>query len=701
MYAMEGMERPEKVVSLGVRAIGFYNTTDSSRLHMIAKYMPFQAVPFEHNEVPRLIPIDLIDIANYSNTGEFIYIAEDDGKVIYSDNDVILIKLNSNVYKIFYTPKYKYLFDTFGTKLKRKLKTGDAFKKGDVIFEYHGFENGIPTPGYNMKIMIGTLNFLNFEDAVIVSESFAKKVGWYMYKEYIIPVYVHTKIKKLPKAGEIYKEGDTILEIEENRIYFQAYKNVDMIRTKSSRKSGNNKGFIKKLNKTINDLMKTLEDEKYAIKKSSIVIEDAEEAEIYKVEAIPIRADKLIFWDDDTNKMLEELSKETYLKKYKEVLKGIKENLDTKLSEEKINNKIVKKVFHVSKRNPINILQNKAYLGYILRIIVVSKVRFKPGDKISTMGANKGVSAIVVPDELMPEIKETGEPIDMVISPMATPSRMNINHIYEFWINKLLLWIENKIKSYRDMNSEEIDNVLELLIEIAEMLYRAAPEEDKEYFKIQLNEFLEIKDNIVKKEEFINKIRNGEKIRLFIPSFKEPDAFDIEDIRKLFLKYNIPEHMELVFKPKQLFNHITKRDNEYLPDELILECSVSEMYMLNLKHISKLKMNARATGKYSRTTLLPPRGRKKHGGSRIGNDEVAILFSYDSMPVITEMLKIKADDHINKVRMIHYAELGQSFSIKNMKDTDTVITSILENALNTQGISIEKITKDKKLFKSI
>jgi len=315
MVSMERLEREEKVVSLSIRAIPFYNTTDTTRLQMISKYLAFQAVPTEKSELPKLISDDVF-VTSFSSNSEFIYIAEEKGEVIFKEGDLLVLRLKDGRIKSFYVPEYKFLSEEFGTKLRFCLNEGDKFDKGDVVFEYFGFEDGIAAPGYNARAMIGSLGFLNYEDAVIVSESFAQKMGWIGYEEYIIPIYNYSEIVVFPDVNKTYSENDIVIKINQHLEYMEIYKKYFFTRKKFKKNS------LNKFNLERERYLKSIAKNQYKIKTDQVVVKDFTNAKIVEMSVMPVHTN-LISISDGTEEYLRKES-DKFVEKVNGIFKRLK-----------------------------------------------------------------------------------------------------------------------------------------------------------------------------------------------------------------------------------------------------------------------------------------------------------------------------------------------------------------------------------------
>jgi len=684
--------REEKVVSLPIRLIPFYNTDDSTRLQMGAKYIGFQAVPSEYSQIPYCLADGFIEFGVY-NDNQFIKRAEEDGVVIYSNPKLSIMVVyyeKTNRVETYEIPIYKRIGQAheFATRLRFYLKTGEQFEEGDILFEYLGWKNGLPASGYNALTCIGSLNFLNYEDAVIISESFAKRVGYIEENEYLIPIYTYTVLEKnskdeyLPKVGEIYENGEIIL-------FKKDY--VDFSKDFKSYIGAISKGKINlHFESKINSFRKYVRSngEIFYSKKYYIAPQELHNKEkIVEVEVIPL---------SDVNFCIDTITDEVIkqgIEKFNNKIDNLSEKISNaflkvigaEISPKMVKKSIVKKVWGYNKRKFSRDIKDVRNLVAVIKIKTIYKNEFRPGHKISTSAASKGVDAIVIPDKLMPKT-EDGRTIDIFISPLAIPSRMTISQIYEFVFARLVNYAETLI-----LEKKDIKTALNLLKDLISLLSNEKIKNPQLKLINKLEEIPE-KDAL---EFMIEEIKSNGNLFVIVDSFKEPDAYTIKDLVKIADKYGVEIFdTKIKVKAKELYKFITKDKKKFsklLPEEVEVTASIGYLYIYYLEHVTEHKFNARSTGKYQSATKLPPRGRKKEGGSRIGNDEIAMLVTYDSEDVLDELVRIKADDHSNKKRFISAPVIHKEMFNKEKRGTKPkpITNSLLENLMNVTFVTIK------------
>jgi DNA-directed RNA polymerase beta subunit len=634
------------LVSVSLSHVPFLNSCDVSRLQMVSKYFGGQAVPHITNEIPKLLPLNAYKTSIYSD--RFIKFAEDDGIVVYSNNDLMIVYYNNlNEFEDYYIPEYKFISSHFATKLRNKLSTGVKFNKGDILYEYAGFINGIPAPGFNARVAFMTLNLMNYEDAIILSESFAKKFKYYSYDEIVVPIYNddilknNAKHKLLPDIGDVYEENEPVISVGK-------YDDNSLINF-----------LISLSNSTNNDL--------------------SEKCEINKGRVVDLKVIRVNFSKHVKHTQTAEILEREY-RKLSSKIEDVEKELKNYINDKKFINKIINKYFKI-KRTKSKDIRNVNELVYIIKVKLIYEEDVWIGDKFSTRGANKGVTSIIIPDELMPK-DQYGNTIDIILSPFAIPSRMNVNQIYEMYLSELVLYAEYLLLR------GDISKAFEIILDITEKFGKKVYPVVKNYIKN-----LENNDRLL--ELFISDVRkNG--LYILVDDFKDKKSTKY-DILKLYEKYNLPTTHKVKVNPFRLSKFISNQERKYLPDkEVEIEAFVGTMYMYRLFKIARYLLNARSIGPYHRILKIPTKGKSNQGGSRIGNNELDMLLSYDSKYLLKEFITIKADDHEHKMEFINSLVSGDDYSIKNIK-SESYTNLVIESLAKTMfvDINLKDITSDK------
>jgi len=147
------------ITSANLSTLPFIGSCDSTRTQMAAKQMS-QVLTHPNCEIPYVISEEYRNVTNTSDLG--ILIAKDNGHVYFNNSDIIIIYYkNLKDIVVRNIPIYKNTSGLFSSKLRFSLPQGSNFKKGDVIFSYDNFCNGVPSFGYN--VMTGYFNFFGLK----------------------------------------------------------------------------------------------------------------------------------------------------------------------------------------------------------------------------------------------------------------------------------------------------------------------------------------------------------------------------------------------------------------------------------------------------------------------------------------------------------------------------------------------------------
>lgn len=277
-----------------------------------------------------------------------------------------------------------------------------------------------------------------------------------------------------------------------------------------------------------------------------------------------------------------------------------------------------------------------------IKVFIVQKRKIQIGDKIAGRHGNKGIISKIVPIEDMPYL-EDGTPVDIMLSPLGVPSRMNIGQILEVhlgWamkkitMRKILEFIFQKavVEQFvlwfginKNLASNLIQNIQAILTEKQITNLAQAYQLFSEFdFTIALNR------SGISHDRLIYKVAT--------PVFEGVNRHDLEMIMQ---EANMDPFKSLPGCGKDgKFNLIDGRSGEYFDSPI----TVGLMYMLKLDHMVEDKIHARAVGPYSKITQQPLGGKSQNGGQRFGEMEVWALEAYGAAYNLRELLTIKSDD---------------------------------------------------------
>jgi DNA-directed RNA polymerase subunit beta len=287
----------------------------------------------------------------------------------------------------------------------------------------------------------------------------------------------------------------------------------------------------------------------------------------------------------------------------------------------------------------------------LVRVYVATKRKIAEGDKLAGRHGNKGVIAKIVPEEDMPFL-EDGRPVDVILNPLGVPSRMNIGQILEThlgWAAAHGVFSENG-----DTNGEPTP--------VATPVFDGASEKD-------------VDDALV---EWVK--RNPDSPITFVVDEKRPPG------RKTSGKV-------------RLFNG--KSGEPYNQ-----KITIGFMYILKLLHLVDDKIHARSTGPYSLVTQQPLGGKAQFGGQRFGEMEVWALEAYGAAYTLQEMLTIKSDDTVGRVKAYEAIVKGENIAEPSIPESFKVLLKEMQSlaldvdVLSEEGAEVEVREEDDELLRA-
>ncbi|MCD7806766.1 MAG: DNA-directed RNA polymerase subunit beta [Lachnospiraceae bacterium] len=240
-----------------------------------------------------------------------------------------------------------------------------------------------------------------------------------------------------------------------------------------------------------------------------------------------------------------------------------------------------------------------------VRIYIAQKRKISVGDKMAGRHGNKGVVSRVLPVEDMPYLPN-GRPLDIVLNPLGVPSRMNIGQVLEIHLS-----LAAKALGFN----------------VATPIFDGAKEDD-------------IMDTLDLANDYVNL------------TWEEFEAKHKEELLPEVLQYlsdNRDHRNEWKGVPISRDGKVRLRDGrtgEYFDSPV----TIGHMHYLKLHHLVDDKIHARSTGPYSLVTQQPLGGKAQFGGQRFGEMEVWALEAYGAAYTLQEILTVKSDDVVGRVR---------------------------------------------------
>ena len=281
----------------------------------------------------------------------------------------------------------------------------------------------------------------------------------------------------------------------------------------------------------------------------------------------------------------------------------------------------------------------------LVRVYIAQKRKITEGDKLAGRHGNKGVIAKILPIEDMPFL-EDGTPVDIVLNPLGVPGRMNVGQILEMHLG----WVASQ--------GWNVDGVQEWASRLSDEA-RSAPA--------------------------------GSKVAT--PVFDGARENEITGL----LGSTLPTWEDESGAPARLVGEDGKarlfdgRSGEPFPDKI----AVGYVYVLKLHHLVDDKIHARSTGPYSMITQQPLGGKAQFGGQRFGEMEVWALEAYGAAYALQELLTIKSDDIIGRVKVYEAIVKGDNIPEPGIPESFKVLVKEMQSlCLNVEVLSSDGVAVD-------
>lgn len=293
----------------------------------------------------------------------------------------------------------------------------------------------------------------------------------------------------------------------------------------------------------------------------------------------------------------------------------------------------------------------------IVKVLVATKQKLQPGDKMSGRHGNKGVISRILPIADMPYMDD-GTPIDILLTPSGVPSRMTIGQILEThlgWASSAFgKQLSNILDSITDKKQKE-EQLRNKLLSIYDR-----PQEHEKIKKMDAEELLEM----------CEKFRKG--VPFATGSFEN---IGIKEIEKIMENAGVNKTGQVM-----LYDGRTGEAFER-------PITVGYMYMLKLHHLVDTKIHARSIGPYSLITQQPLGGKSHFGGQRFGEMECWALQGYGAAYTLQEMLTVKSDDVLGRVKIYESIIQGnQNFTCGVPESFNVMVKEVRSLGLNIELI---------------
>ncbi|MBR3398029.1 MAG: DNA-directed RNA polymerase subunit beta [Lachnospiraceae bacterium] len=280
-----------------------------------------------------------------------------------------------------------------------------------------------------------------------------------------------------------------------------------------------------------------------------------------------------------------------------------------------------------------------------VRIYIAQKRKISVGDKMAGRHGNKGVVSRVLPEEDMPFLPN-GRPLDIVLNPLGVPSRMNIGQVLEIHLSLAAMALGFNISTPIFDGANEID--------IQETLALA-----NDYVNLDWKEFTK-----KHKSELLPEVYQ------YLDEHK--------DHRELWKGVPISEDGKVLLRDG--------RTGEYFDSPT----TIGHMHYLKLHHLVDDKIHARSSGPYSLVTQQPLGGKAQFGGQRFGEMEVWALEAYGAAYTLQEILTMKSDDVVGRVKTYEAIIKGGNIPEPGIPESFKVLIKELQSL----GLDIKVLRDD-------
>ena len=278
-----------------------------------------------------------------------------------------------------------------------------------------------------------------------------------------------------------------------------------------------------------------------------------------------------------------------------------------------------------------------------VRIYIAQKRKISVGDKMAGRHGNKGVVSRVLPVEDMPFLPN-GRPLDIVLNPLGVPSRMNIGQVLEIHLSLAAMALGFNVSTpvFDGANEIDIQDTLELA---------------NDYVNTSWDEFTEKYKDILRDDVYA-----------YLDEHKEH--------RKVWQGVQIARDGKVQLRDGRTGQPFDGRT------------TVGHMHYLKLHHLVDDKIHARSTGPYSLVTQQPLGGKAQFGGQRFGEMEVWALEAYGASYTLQEILTVKSDDVVGRVKTYEAIIKGENIPEPGIPESFKVLLKELQSlALDVQVLN--------------
>ena len=675
---------PSQIASVAASLIPFLEHDDANRA-LMGSNMQRQGVPCLYPEKPlvgtgveRMLVHDSGALIQARRGGTVSYVDANRVAVRVADDEITAGASGVDIYPL---PHPTRSNQNTNISYRPIVREGDVIAAGDVIADGAATDLGEIALGQNLLVAFLPWNGYNYEDSILISEKVVADQRYasvhiieeiaharstplgdeeitrdiphqsetslmHLDDEGIVNVGVHVKPGDI-LVGKISPKGDRQLTPEEKLLHAVFGDKAKDVKDASMRMPPGSSGVVIDV--------KVLESEEAKRRGSKITSDSERMRAILEAELEEYKRGQEEAWrimEEDAHARIRELvTGKTASKKIGGIAKGARITAEGLSSLKKkewtlleiTNAKDNQQIKEIGKsldkerarqEDELGIQEEKISGPYNLpqgilktvKVYVAIKRNLQVGDKMAGRHGNKGVVSKIVPAESMPYMSD-GTPVDVVLSPLGVPSRMNVGQILETHLGLAAKGIGAKVEQ---LLSEERKKQIP---ELRAFLGKVFADDGNGFDPSSLadDELLEAAHNLKKGLPYATPIFDGA---------------SEEDIRRMLELGDLPTSGQMTLY------------DGYSGEPFERPVTVGCMYILKLHHLVDEKMHARSTGPYSLITQQPLGGKAQRGGQRFGEMEVWALEAYGAAYTLCEMLTVKSDDIYWRTKMFESISEG-------------------------------------------
>ncbi|GBC98292.1 DNA-directed RNA polymerase subunit beta [bacterium HR17] len=639
---------PRQCFSIATNLIPFLEHDDANRA-LMGSNMQRQAVPLVRPEAP-LVKTGMEGRA--ARDSGALVIAEEDGVVTYVDASRIEVTTRSGERKVYDLRLFRRSNQGTCWHQRPIVSKGQRVKKGDVLADGPATQNGELALGRNLLVAFMVWEGYNYEDAIVISDRLVKED---IFTSIHIESYEVTARDTKLGPEEITRDVPNVSEerlkfLDENGIVVVGaeVKAEDILVGKAVPKAATELSPEDRLMVAI--FGKKAED----MKDASLRVPPGE-------------------WGTVIGTVV--LARYKYrCRKCGEILRHWKKLERTEHSR------------CGGKLDQLPSDELKTGVNMMVRVYVAQRRKIAVGDKMAGRHGNKGVVAKILPEADMPYLPD-GTPVDIVLSPLGVPSRMNIGQLLETHLGWLARFHGTAFEVPPFLGVVKETDILEGFREAVnelqkDALYAIATTEW--HLKVRKPHWGEPASDYARELADLVAQQPPEQRERLLATLSLPADADGKAIVDTLLAR---AYRRVGFDPETGKSILYDGRTGEPFDQPV---TVGWMFVMKLIHMVEDKIHARATGPYSLVTQQPLGGKAQFGGQRLGEMEVWALEAYGAAYNLQEMLTVKSDDVQGRVQMFEDIAHGRNILEAGIPES----FKILVKELQSLGLQVTVETRD-------